>query len=253
MRAICVLLRCCQIRSYLACFDCLGIGRTCKSEMTQPSIIKERFSAMKTRRVYAACSPRMGMPAAAILSMKMINAFRPRYIGVVGILAGIKGECQLGDVVAADPSWDWGSGKQHIRDGSPTFSTRRLVSLNSSIRSKLVWMATWRDIRQSESLARRGAVYTAEDALGTGSIGRCCTRGSTLYGTDKGSAPEARGDRHGNLRDIGRRRQCPLPQPKAFSIKSVCDFADPSKGDSHRNYAAYTSAAAMQIFVERYL
>jgi len=47
--------------------------------------------------------------------------------------------------------------------------------------------------------------------------------------------------------------ECPLPQPKAFSIKSVCDFADPSKGDSHRNYAAYTSAAALRIFIERYL
>ena len=45
----------------------------------------------------------------------------------------------------------------------------------------------------------------------------------------------------------------PLPQPKAFSLKSICDFADAAKADEHQAYAAFTSAAALQVFVERFL
>jgi len=44
-----------------------------------------------------------------------------------------------------------------------------------------------------------------------------------------------------------------LPQPKAFSLKAVCDFANAAKGDNHQAHAAFTSAAALQIFVERFL
>lgn len=47
--------------------------------------------------------------------------------------------------------------------------------------------------------------------------------------------------------------ESPLPQPKAFSIKSVSDFADSGKGDSYQKYAAYTSSAALRVFVERFL
>jgi nucleoside phosphorylase len=47
--------------------------------------------------------------------------------------------------------------------------------------------------------------------------------------------------------------ESPLPQPKAFSIKSVCDFGDENKNDQFQHYAAFTSASALKIFVERYL
>ena len=47
--------------------------------------------------------------------------------------------------------------------------------------------------------------------------------------------------------------ESPEPQPRCFSLKSVCDFADPSKDDAHQAYAAYTSAAALRAFCEGYL
>ncbi|OJY98962.1 MAG: hypothetical protein BGP24_18850 [Lysobacterales bacterium 69-70] len=46
--------------------------------------------------------------------------------------------------------------------------------------------------------------------------------------------------------------QATEPRPCFFGIKSVCDFADPKKGDSDQKYAAYTSAKALQRFVELY-
>jgi hypothetical protein len=36
-------------------------------------------------------------------------------------------------------------------------------------------------------------------------------------------------------------------------MKSVSDFADPEKSDEVHDYAAYTSARALQLLAERYL
>lgn len=62
--------------------------------------------------VVAANSSRMGMPAAAVLSMKMVSTFKPKYLVMAGITAGIVGRVEPGDIIAADPSWDYGSGKR---------------------------------------------------------------------------------------------------------------------------------------------
>jgi nucleoside phosphorylase len=47
--------------------------------------------------------------------------------------------------------------------------------------------------------------------------------------------------------------ESPRPQPIAFAIKSVCDFADLEKSDSFQHYAAYTSAEVLRRLVEEYL
>jgi hypothetical protein len=44
-----------------------------------------------------------------------------------------------------------------------------------------------------------------------------------------------------------------LPRPTPFVLKSVCDFADPDKIDDMQAYAAYTSAKALEVFVQKYL
>ena len=51
----------------------------------------------KKRLVYAAAAPRMGMTASAVLATKLAFAFRPRYMAMVGIAAGIRGRVNLGD------------------------------------------------------------------------------------------------------------------------------------------------------------
>lgn len=57
----------------------------------------------------------MGMTAAATLSMKLIEHFRPRYLIGVGITAGVALEDVeqqvYGDVVVADEVWDCAAGK----------------------------------------------------------------------------------------------------------------------------------------------
>ena len=47
-------------------------------------------------------------------------------------------------------------------------------------------------------------------------------------------------------------RKASQPRPITFSIKSVCDFADPRKNDAMQNYASYTSAMTTFEFLRRY-
>jgi nucleoside phosphorylase len=63
-------------------------------------------------RVVAAATNQMGMPASAVLATKMIIRFRPRLVAMVGIAAGVQGKGRgFGDVLAAEHTFDYGSGK----------------------------------------------------------------------------------------------------------------------------------------------
>jgi Phosphorylase superfamily len=56
-----------------------------------------------TFRVAAASCPRMGMVSASTLAQKLIQQVRPRILAMTGICAGVRGECELGDVLVASP------------------------------------------------------------------------------------------------------------------------------------------------------
>jgi CheY-like chemotaxis protein len=65
----------------------------------------------KSVAVVAVAAPRMGMPPATVAATKLIEAFRPRYLAITGICAGVRRKTRIGDILVADPCWDWGSGK----------------------------------------------------------------------------------------------------------------------------------------------
>jgi len=67
-------------------------------------------------RVVAACAQRKGMPSSAALAARMELLFRPKYLFMLGICAGRRGKTRYGDVIVADPAWDWGSGKHTLDD-----------------------------------------------------------------------------------------------------------------------------------------
>jgi nucleoside phosphorylase len=69
-------------------------------------------------RVVAAAPNHMGMPASAVLATKMIIRFRPKLVAMVGIAAGVKKNAErgFGDILAAEHTFDYGSGKMEIVD-----------------------------------------------------------------------------------------------------------------------------------------
>jgi len=208
------------------------------------------------KAVVAASAPRMGMPAASVLAARMIYNFHPRYLGMVGITAGIRGRCELGDVLAADPSWDWGSGKWIIRDGKPVFlPAPHQLGVNSFIRGKLSAMAQnhtlWDGIRHEWQAAKPNTTLQLR-------VGPLASGASVLAAGEQSESIKLQNRKVTGIdmeayAVFAASDEAPLPQPKAFVLKGVSDFADDEKDDTFQTYAAYTSARALRALVEDFL
>jgi nucleoside phosphorylase len=210
----------------------------------------------RSHSVIVAVTPRMGMTASALLASKMIFNFRPRYIAMTGIAAGIRGECEVGDILVADPVWDWGSGKRFVEGGSPVFAAApHQLALNSFVRGKVSALA--RDHEVLNEIRERWQGHRPNTVLSM-HIGPVASGAAVLA---DGSITETIKDQHRKLMGIdmeiygvfGAADEALAPIPKAFALKSVCDFADEQKADGFQKYAAYTSAQALKILVEQYL
>ncbi len=65
----------------------------------------------------------MGMTSSAVLATKMILRFRPRLVAMVGIAGGVAGAgVGFGDILLAEQTVDYGSGKISRRNGALHFS-----------------------------------------------------------------------------------------------------------------------------------
>lgn len=207
-------------------------------------------------KVVAACAPFMGMPIAAVIASKIIERFTPRYLVHAGIAAGLKGKTEYGDALVADPSWDWGSGKFEMKGNEVVFyaapyqiplreelrgAVRRLAQDGATL-EKI--RADWAGHRPSSTLAvRLGPVASGASVLADGSTSqKIKDQHRKLLGIDMETYAVMA------AAEFGKR-----PRPLAISIKSVCDFADGAKDDTHQPYAAYTSAALVRALFENYV
>ncbi|MCY1022708.1 hypothetical protein [Pyxidicoccus sp. MSG2] len=208
------------------------------------------------RVVYAAECPRMGMPNAAVFAMKLIHAFRPRYLAMAGITAGIRKKTELGNVIVASPSWDGGSGKWTIQGDEPRFlAAPHQLSLDVTLREQ--FKALGKDV---ETLARIKAGWPGE-APSTElrvHVGPLVSNASVL--ADKVSAERLQGQ-HRELLGVemeaygvfAAAEESSAPSPTPLALKAVVDFADGKKNDRYQPYAAYTSAQVLRHFAEKYL
>lgn len=209
-----------------------------------------------TQLIHAAAAARMGMPAAAILASKMIAQFRPEYLCIVGITAGLPGKTKQGDILVANPCWDGGSGKWLIKDGALSFvPAPHQLSLSPDLRNKLRQMSS-----NTALLSSIRADWPADkpDHELSMLVGPMASGAAVL--ADNESTERIR-LQHKDLLGVEMEtygvfvaaEEATSPRPKAFSIKSVSDFASPEKDDRFQKYAAYTSSQALRFFVENYL
>jgi nucleoside phosphorylase len=185
----------------------------------------------------------------------MIFHFCPRYLSMVGITAGVRGQVEIGDIVVADPCWDWGSGKLTLGDTGDVFQPDPLPHrLDSHLRA--LFLETQRD---KELLHRvweewPGSKPDSPPKLHVGpcvsgacvlanenSVQGICEHSRKLVGIDM----EAYGVMHAGSQSL-------LPHPLTFSMKGVSDFADSAKDDSYRDYAAYVSAAVLRAVAVKF-
>lgn len=210
-------------------------------------------TASGSLKLVAATANRMGMAAAATLASKIIDLYRPRYLCMTGVTGGIRGRVELGDVLIADPSWDWGSGKYEVVEGKPCFAASpEQLRLSSDIRDKLV--AASRDeallskVRASFPGAKPGNVL--------GCHVEAVASGASVLGDD--AVVEEIKLQHRKLHGVEMEiyglmmaaEICARPRPIAFAAKAVSDFADTTKNDDWREYAIHVSSNFVFEFVK---
>ncbi|AFE05949.1 hypothetical protein COCOR_04661 [Corallococcus coralloides DSM 2259] len=206
-------------------------------------------------KVVAAAAFEMGMPATTALSMKMISAFRPRHLAMTGICAGVKG--QFGDILIADHSWDYGSGKSRLAEqGASIFlPAPSQIQIEPILKSKFsnflmdqsvlrAIQSRWTGHHSPNKLSARmgpiasGAAVLENKAL----IDEIVSHNRKVIGVEM--------ETYGLFSAA---RACREPRPLAMSIKSICDFGDATKDDRYQEYAAFTSAQFLYEFALSHL
>ena len=192
----------------------------------------------------------MGMTSSALLCAKVISNFRPRYLIMCGIAAGIgEGIEQIyGDILVPDIVWDYSTGKfvgpykSEIRFGDLGFLPRpRSIAVDKSILS-VIRSIIGRDDNEfniyigpmacgSAIVANNKFVLKRVLPLFPSTIGLDMESYSVIYSAVHFSAPS----------------------PKAIIIKGICDYANEDKSDKYQKFAAYNSSHFTKYLLERHL
>lgn len=209
----------------------------------------------------AGYAPQMGMAASAVMTMKMIHNFRPKYVVMTGIAAGIDPtSTSPGDVLVAQLSFDYGNGKSTIDDdGKPRFEPDyKTVELNRDVTDELQACIAkcqfldeiYNEWKFGNKPAERVRVHLGPFASGSSvvvdpdKLSEIKEHQRKLIGIDM----EAYGVYYAA-------NNCSKPKPKAcIAMKSISDFGNKAKSDNYQSYASYTSAQfAFRFFTERIL
>jgi nucleoside phosphorylase len=197
--------------------------------------------------IVAASARRKGMPSSAALAAKMVEKFKPRYIVMLGICAGVKNKTNYGDIIVADPSWDWGSGKHaENEDGTRVFMAAPYPHPLDNHVSQLAKEYEGND-KATRAIQAGWAGPLPEGKLSV-KVGPMASGAAVLATTDAMQPITAQ-----NREVLGVEMEAYAvmasadfacrPSPIPIAIKSVCDYADAEKNDLWQTYAAYTSAA----------
>lgn len=197
-------------------------------------------------KVVATTSTSMGLTAAAIAATQLVLQFRPRIVVMIGIAAGTRGsDRQFGDVLIADPSIDYNSGKVVFSEGIRDFLPDPYpIGLNPRLRSVLQ--------------KYRASNNPVMEVIRQGWKGDLPTGPNRIHIEPVGAADQVIDDPtriieiQRNWRKLigvemetyGVYRAChesPDPKPRFVSFKSVCDFAA-EKTDSWQAYASFVAA-----------
>jgi nucleoside phosphorylase len=215
----------------------------------------------KKLKVLLACSNQMGMPVASTLTTKIIYQYYPKIIAMCGICAGIKGN--IGDILAPDILWDYGSGKNYVdkisneKDGNENvekFAPYRYPEyVDNEITKKIVELSYERtyldDIRNSYPEGKRWTDYPTNInvKIGPYASGAAVIANERILDHIKGQDGKLIGFDMEAYGVIYASNNCNLnPKPNCIVVKSVSDFGDSNKNnpekDKHQDFAAYTSA-----------
>lgn len=215
------------------------------------------ISGKKSYSVVVAHSLRMGMVAATILATKLIALCKPRFLVMPGICAGVPGKTNYGDVLLANPSWDYQCGKRLSNDeGSQFYIAPHQIHVSESIESRILQISRTPGLLAKIKDEWRGEKPVAELRLHSGPVG-CGSAVLADYSIVEDIIENQQRTLLGIEMEIygiySAANSAPEPKPIFFAVKSVCDHADNQKNDTYQKYSAFTSARVVQEFFERFI
>lgn len=203
----------------------------------------------KLLRVACAHSTQMGPLATAHLASALLHEYRPQILGMSGICGGIADGISIGDVVVAEKSWDWQSGKWtpdgdlssaiDQKDGSAD-----LVALTRGVDAEIPRIYADYSGEKPSTLPR---LYVAPMVSGS----------AVVENKDIHSLFKAQHRKVGAV-DM----ECyalyyqsimsSVPPSKAICVKAVSDLARRGKADSFQRYGSYLSAQVLLATINRW-
>lgn len=199
-------------------------------------------------KVVATAATQMGMVATATLTTKIISHFKPRYLFMTGITAGVRDKNEYGDVLVVDIAWDYTSGKIVSEDGKevlqpdpfPLRLSPKLKKIASNIANNEMLLMK---IRSNWSGDKPKSVLQVQ--IGGVASGGAVVESSTIVEGIKKHARKTIGIEMESYAVYYSAENSFEPKPQTMVLKSVCDFADKDKNDNYQKYAAYTSAQVL--------
>jgi nucleoside phosphorylase len=215
-------------------------------------------SAKKAFKVIIPYPYSMGIEAASTLTTIIVSMFRPRYLFMVGICAGNKNICKVGDIIIAEKSLNYHRVVEIERKDKSQERKfmHNICSINGHLKSKLELFSKtslFHEIRNNYQLKEKietpltchvGLLVTGSSLIRSSSIIQEIV---TTYVGVKGLDMETYGLYYAStqvFKDYA---------PNFVSIKSVSDYGDDSNHKlsetERKKYALYTSSTALKSFV----
>lgn len=201
----------------------------------------------------AYCS-RMGPVAASILVTKGMLLLSPGLVIMSGICAGIPKKAGVGDVVAADISWDWQSGKYVDESGEEGFEIApHQISIADDVRNGLISLGKDAVFWSGFSDVSRAMKVPCPKLV----MGPMASGASVL--ADERVSSRIRKTQHKNVVGLDMETyavfaavQSANTSTRFVSLKAVSDNGDIMKDDKYRQYASDVAAAATVEFIKKF-
>jgi nucleoside phosphorylase len=208
--------------------------------------------------VVVGCCLRMGTTESALLAAKLIEHFRPKIVGLAGICAGFDGEVVYGDVIIADPCWDYTMSSKITTtpDGVTTVANAPdFIGMETDISARFENFSTDTAyfLRLVDDWPGEKPRNPPKIVVGPSATGPAVIAGASVFSdlrkTQHRNAVGLEMEAYGVYCAV---RRATRPRPIVFSAKGVCDYASFLKDDKYQKYAAYTSASIVSEFLRRY-
>jgi len=209
----------------------------------------------KKLRVVASSANQMGMTATAILSMKMIDLYRPKYLVMCGIAAGVKGEAKLCDILFADSSWDYGSGKIKEQKGSRNFlPDPKVIPVDVDLKEHALTCKLEKKYVSDilKSWPGDPPPNAVDLVIGPVLSGAAVVQSQAFIEELKRQSRKVVGIEMESYAVFYAAANCRKPRPRAISIKAVCDFGNLRKNNKQQRLCAYLSAQFFKSFALDY-